>query len=597
MNDRNNDITIIGMVLEDIFADFSKELISDVINAIPENRNIRLIVLSGRYHNPEFPDDEICSYNEIYNNVFKLGEQCNFDGFIIHIGNLSTNRKNTVDDSLIANFKKVPNVFIATDIGNVTTVNYDNESGIREAIDYLVNIDGLTRFCMLGGREDNVDSIRRKEIFIRCLENNGIQFTEENFINTDMSVDCTAEAAELLDRNPRVQAVFCINDAAAKGLYTVMEKRGLIPGKDIMVFGFDNTHMASELIPSLSSIGCDSCTLGRKALELLLSKLNGAEVESTLVPTRLYGRESLYYEMYDYTTKEMLKCDPAFINRMFDDCFYRYKNQNIKREDVDLKRLFFEFMSKILHSRKRCYMSPETYNEICRLIDIFFEKGAMNYTDASKLVKSMERLQGSMNSTSHSIAANVMINKLFLRMKDKAIFTLSERDIREVSELIGTRSKLQDFLISGMVNSRCGDNSNEGILRSINKIGLRNSALYLFDETFEYTPDGPAPFPEHLRLYCVIRSGDMYVLAKERQGCMISDIFSRNELSIKCRGFAAFPIFYSNRIYGIMLCELTDDIFKRGEFIALQIGRDFYINELQVIEEKYKVYKELYPTE
>ena len=581
MNSRNKDITVIGMVLEDIFADFSKELISNVMNAIPENRNIRLIVLPGRYHSPELPYDDVCSYNEIYNNIFKLGEQCDFDGFIIHIGNLSNSRRNTVDDSPIANFRKVPNVFIATDIENVTTVGYDNESGIREAIEYLVNIDGLTRFCMLGGRSDNVDSILRKEIFIRCLENNGIQFTENNFINTDMSVDCTAEAAELLDRNPRVQAVFCVNDAAAKALYTVMEKRGLVPGRDIIVFGFDNTHMASELIPSLSSIGCASCTLGRKALELLLCKLGGANVESALVPTRLYGRESFYYEMYDYTTKEMLKCDPAFIYRMFDDCFYRYRNENISREDVDLKRLFFEFMSKILHSQKRCYMSLETYHEICRLIDIFFEKGALNYTDAAKLVKSMERLQASMNSASRSIAATLMINKLFMRMKDKAIFALSDREIKEVSELMNTRSKLQDFLISDMVNNCFSDTSAEGILRSISRIGLNNSAVYLFDEPYEYNAVSNMPFPEHIKLCCVIRSGDMYIPAKERQQCHLADIFTRNELSIKCKGFVAYPVLYSNRIYGIMLCELTDDIFQRGEFIALQIGRGFYIRELQ----------------
>ena len=583
---KGKNITVVGMVLEDIFADFSKELISNVMEAIPENKDIRLVVLPGRYYNPELPYDDICAYNEVYNTILKLGEVCNFDGFIVHIGNLSSNKRNTIDESLIADFKKVPNVFIATDIENVTTVSYDNESGIREAIDYLVNIDGLSRLCMLGGRVDNLDSILRKEIFIRCLEENGIAFSEDNFINTDMSENCVEEAGKLLDRNPDAQAIFCVTDATAKGLYVAMEERGLVPGRNILVFGFDNTRMASEMIPSLSSIGCDSCTLGQKALELLIDKFNGIENGSALVQTRLYGRESLFYEMYDYSATEMTKGDPAFIYRMFDDCLYRYKNEYMRWENVNLIRLFYEFISRILLSQKRKYMSLESYHEICILIDIFFEKGAMNYTDAAKLIKSIERLQSTMNSGKVSVAANVMVNRLFSRMKDKAIISISERSIKQISYLNDMREKFHDFLIADMVDGGTINLKNDSIAHSISKLGLKNSVIYAFDEAVEYTRSGEVVFPKHIRLYCVIKSGDMYILAKERQDCLLSDIFTRNELSSKCKGFAAFPIFYSDRIYGILLSELTEDIFSRGEFLALQIGRSFYINDLRISEKE-----------
>ena len=80
---KGKNITVVGMVLEDIFADFSKELISNVMEAIPENKDIRLVVLPGRYYNPELPYDDICAYNEVYNTILKLGEVCNFDGFIV----------------------------------------------------------------------------------------------------------------------------------------------------------------------------------------------------------------------------------------------------------------------------------------------------------------------------------------------------------------------------------------------------------------------------------------------------------------------------------------------------------------------------------
>ena len=175
----------------------------------------------------------------------------------------------------------------------------------------------------------------------------------------------------------------------------------------------------------------------------------------------------------------------------------------------------------------------------------------------------------------------MLINRLFSRMRDRAIIALSEQNIRDMSHLNETQSMLQDFLISDMVSAKGAQTSGENILRSINKLGLSNAAIYVFDESFRYSREAHTEFPKRIRLYCVIKSGDLYFLAKERQQCLLADVFTRNELPVRCRGFAAFPIFYSDRIYGIMLCELTDDIFTRGEFLSLQIGRSFYINDLK----------------
>ncbi|MBQ5337983.1 MAG: LacI family DNA-binding transcriptional regulator [Oscillospiraceae bacterium] len=575
MKDRNKNITVIGLVLEDIFADFSKELISNVRNAIPDHEHIRLVVLPGRYYNPEIPS-EIHDYNRIYNSVFEAGEICDFDGFIVHIGNLSTSRSHTIDESLVADFKKVPSVFIATNIENVTTVNYDNEAGIREAVECLVNINGLSRLCMLGGRSDNFDSILRKEIFIRCLEENGIRFSEENFIHTDMSFNCVAEATELLEKNPHVQAIFCVNDAAAKGLYTAMAAKGLVPGRDILVFGFDNTMMSTELIPSLSSIGCDRTTLGQKALELLLKKMNGEKAESAMIQTRLYGRESFDYEMYDYTVQELTEVNPAFIYRMFDDCFYRYRTEQISRENVNLRRLFVEFITKMLQAQKNRYMSPETFQEISRLIRIFFEKGAMKYTDAPKLLKSIERLQAGVNF----VMPNVMLNRLFSEMKDQAIHAISNSSIRETGDLLESRIMMKDYLIAGMMQTGRTEFSREKALRAVSRLGLQNAALFMFEKPVCYHPEQETVYPKTIRLCCVMKDGNVFYIDSKRQSCPISGIFYRHELSSKCSSFALFPIFYADKIYGYLLCGLTNDIFNSGEYIALLIGQNFYISDL-----------------
>ena len=70
-----------------------------------------------------------------------------------------------------------------------------------------------------------------------------------------------------------------------------------------------------------------------------------------------------------------------------------------------------------------------------------------------------------------------------------------------------------------------------------------------------------------------MRAGELYVIPEERQRGPMSKIFLRDELPAKCRGFAALNIFYGNKIYGILMCEITDEIYNRGDYIALQLGR------------------------
>ena len=579
---RTENRKIIGLILENIFTDFSKELVQSVANALPAHKNLSLIVLAGKYDGEEVAVDAARhAYLTVYNSVFELESVCNFDGLIIHLGSMTPEKKQRIKTGYLKASRNIPKVFIASDIEDETIINYDNESGIREAVNYLVNINGLSRFCMLGGRDDNVDACARKTIFIRCLKENHISFSEQNYEKTDMSSECQDAAEKLLENNPDVQAVFCVNDAVAKGLYAAMQEKDLIPGKDVLVFGFDNTHLSGEMIPSLSSIGADQCTLGKKALDVLLCKLNGEETGSFLVPTRLYGRESLQYAMYDYTEQEMMNVSPAFIYRMFDDCFYRYRNSYIDRENVNLRRLFYEFMSKMLFAMRKRYMSIENFNEIQKMIDKFFEKGAMEYTDARKLIKNVERLQSFINIRQKSIAANVMINRLFLRMKDRAICALAEQRSRENTAHLESIRAEQEFLVLCMNTAGSPEKNLEKMLQNIDKFGLKNAAVYLFDTPFHFNQNKPSDFPEYIRLRCVLKSGEIYLPAKERQNCHISNIFSRDELSLKCSGYVAFTLFYRDMIYGILLCELTDDIYERGDYIALQLSKAIYMNDLQ----------------
>lgn len=575
MNKSSNRKTI-GLILENVWTDFAEEFIGNVVSGVRLRKDLDLVVVAGKFdgYKDENPNHHL--HRLVYNSTYQLSDDCHFDGLIICLGSMAKLEDEDTNRRMFDKIKHVPMVFAVSEAEDHVTVNYDNEPGIREAVECLVNVHGFSKFCMMGGRVDNLDSRRRRKIYEDCLKEYGLDFTDDNYQMTDMSFNCKKEAAELLDRNPGVQAIFCVNDSVALGLFAVMQERGLEPGKDIMVFGFDNTKMAGRMIPTLTSIGADDTTLGRRALELLIALMSGEKVSSERISTRLYGRESFPYEMYEYTRQEMMNVDSAFIYRMFDDCFYRYRYEYIDRESVNLKRLFWEFISRLLTALKNRYISREEFREICELIDIFFENGAMEYTDAKKFLECVDKFQSSIivSQSMTNASAGVYFSRIFTRMREDAIIAQSKTIIHDGEMLFRSRQSLQDFMIETMdYDMNDGMDNEERVVSRLKLLGLMNAVLFLFDEPVEYKEGETDIFPEWIRFRCGIKDGELFVLPKDRQTCRISEMFRRIEIPPKCQDSVVFPVICRTRIYGFLVSEINSDISSTGEFIAEQIGR------------------------
>ena len=566
----------IALVVENLYTEFAQEMIQNAISCSRLYKNIDLVIIAGKYDNSRELNDNQHRYKRVYNSIYRLEELCGFDGLIVSLGSMEKIKRDFIEDRYFNKLKRVPKVFVVSDLDGQPTVNYDNETGINEAVDCLVNAYGFERFGMLGGREDNIDARKRRSLYENALKRNNIEFTDENYVSGDMSVDTQIPAAELLDKNPGVQAIFCVNDASAVGLFDVMAKRGLVPGKDIMVFAFDNTKTAGRMIPTLSSIGAAEFTLGQKAMEELILQMQGNPPRAVTIPTRLYGRESFEYEMYEYTTMEMMNVDKNFIYRMFDDCFYRFKYEFRDRESVNLPRLFFVFISRILTAARSKYMSIEEFEETRKLVDIYFANGAMDYTDAMKFIKSTERLQNSINTYA---GFNPYINRLFARMKEDAIVELAENKIRANDQLVFSRQRLQNMLIESISYENDQDDKIDNLVRNFDKLGLENSAFFLFDKATHFEEDKEDMFPQYINLKCLTKNGELFILPEERQRGFTKDIFRRMELPSNCREFVAFPIFYKDDIYGFLLCEYNSDIANCGEYYADQLARTLYMND------------------
>ncbi len=158
-------------------------------------------------------------------------------------------------------------------------VGFSNEAcGV--AVGAYLLARGRQRVGYIGA--DEVRSHKRQRGLTSALVQAGLAAPEAISVQAPSSMEDGAHSlSTLLSRQPALQAVFCSNDTLAMGALAECRKRGLRVPQDLAVVGFSDLPIASVCAPSLTSVRVRSRDIGRRAGELLLSRLhaNGGTLE------------------------------------------------------------------------------------------------------------------------------------------------------------------------------------------------------------------------------------------------------------------------------------------------------------------------------
>lgn len=100
--------------------------------------------------------------------------------------------------------------------------------------------------------------------------------------------------AELLEREPKLQAISCSSDGLAQGVLVEAASRGLRVPEDLAVCGFGDADFAAHLLPSLTTVHVDGAEIGRRAAQLMLERCSGNAIEQPVVDLgfRIVERQS-----------------------------------------------------------------------------------------------------------------------------------------------------------------------------------------------------------------------------------------------------------------------------------------------------------------
>lgn len=147
---------------------------------------------------------------------------------------------------------------------------HDRKAG-TEVAHYLESL-GHRHFGLITGPQRYRSAIERGGGFRDGLATRGIDLEPEAIYEGGYTFESgVAGAEQLLRRNPRPTAIFACNDEMAAGVYKAALRMGLsIPG-DLSVVGYDDSPLATQLWPALTTIHLPVRDLGRQAASVLLA--------------------------------------------------------------------------------------------------------------------------------------------------------------------------------------------------------------------------------------------------------------------------------------------------------------------------------------
>jgi LacI family transcriptional regulator len=204
-----------------------------------------------------------------------------------------------IDEMLFDRFAadNIPVVFIdaapSRPFSSALAVNY--RAGIREGVQHLAVL-GHRKIGFISGPLRLRSSQARKTAFLDCLRTTGIPIEPAWLIEGNHTLDGGRESMErILALKEWPTAIMCSNDMTAIGVQHAVHEASLSVPADFSLIGFDDIHLAEYTIPPLTTIRMSCKEIASKAVDTLLTHLQGIAVgteSESKIPTSLIVRRT-----------------------------------------------------------------------------------------------------------------------------------------------------------------------------------------------------------------------------------------------------------------------------------------------------------------
>ena len=230
-------------------------------------------------------------------NTMHRMEDAGIDGFLL---------PSPVAEFVASTFKEkaldVPAVAIAPGfpISGMAAVRGDDRKASRELVTMLLD-HGHTKIGHIAGPKSQSVSIARLQGYKEALSDRGIEPRPEWIVQTEFNFQQGVKAAErLLKQEPGLTAIFAANDTLAASVLAVAHNSGIAVPEKLSVVGYDDSPVAEQAWPGLTTIHQDALAMTERAVELLTEAVRRRKVnpddrldEDVVFPYQMVTRGSV----------------------------------------------------------------------------------------------------------------------------------------------------------------------------------------------------------------------------------------------------------------------------------------------------------------
>lgn len=176
---------------------------------------------------------------------------------------------------------------------DVPYVGSNNHYGAYMAAKHLIG-QGCSRLAYFSQRKYS-SAIERYHGFETALLESGCDVEKNAVILGNYEEETLKQKLrEIYGKERYPDGALCFDDTMATVLYAILQEKGLQPGKDVKIVGYDNSRVCNILSVPLSSVSARAKEMGKEAVALLMGMIGGTGdgTDFKLVNPRLIIRKS-----------------------------------------------------------------------------------------------------------------------------------------------------------------------------------------------------------------------------------------------------------------------------------------------------------------
>ncbi len=191
--------------------------------------------------------------------------------------------------------EKYPIVLCGEDIGDLSSIDSEWDSGMNETVAYLRN-KGHSHICFVGYAENSEAERKdpKRVAFVKACSGYGVKGSVRYLAKLSNLEEAEEFGMKTAGETDRATAFLIYSDYVAFGFIRGLINQGVRIPQAAAVVGIDGTKMGRYSQPSLTSIAQEREAIVRNAIDLVIGMIEKREEpgKKILFPTRLIIRES-----------------------------------------------------------------------------------------------------------------------------------------------------------------------------------------------------------------------------------------------------------------------------------------------------------------